>query len=147
MTRKKVIWGIVLAAALAAYIWWPRSLAGLVDTSTPLEISFTHSAQVDMTVEPGTAEMDAVIAVLAQHCYYRYWRTLPFVQLFTDYRLNIGGPYMSLRSIGGSGFRIEGEDEQFYLYPTGRRVGCLTDQTEEPGTVLFEELMAALRTE
>ena len=145
--KKKVLITALLAAALAAYIWWPRSLAGLVDTSTPLEISFTHTAQVDMTVEPGTAEMEAVEAVLAQHRYYRYWESLPFVQLFTDYRLNVGGPYMSLRSVGGSGFRIEGEDEQFYLYPTGRRVGCLTDREEQPGLMLYQDVLAALRAE
>lgn len=145
--KKKVLIVLLLAALLAAYVWWPRSMAGLVDTSIELEVSFQpYTGRPSITVEPGTAEMEAVQAVLEQYRYTIYWKSLPFIQDSTDYRINLGGPDITLRDASGKGFHIVYEGERFYILPSVR-VGCMTDPAEEPGTALYQELMDALEIE
>lgn len=96
-----------------------RSITGLMDSPTWLEVSFHSSTgRPPITGETGTAEMETVRAELEQHCYTLYWKSLPFIHAFTGYRINLGGPDITLKDTSGKAFQIAYEAKQYYLYPS-----------------------------
>ena len=71
---------ILLAAAAGTAIWLlaPRNLAEIVDTAAPVELRVQRydRESVELTVEPGTPEMEALADVLARHTYHLPWPAL-----------------------------------------------------------------------
>ena len=147
--RKTSLILILLAALVAAYIGWPRSMAGLVDTSAPLEVTLSSGempwepGMLPLVVEPGTAEMEAIRQVLYRHRYGICWKSLPILQSFMDPRINEGGLTVTLKSADGRGFHFGDESSQFCLFPSAR-IGFLYSREAEPGAALCRELTAAL---
>lgn len=139
----KAIWGVVLAAVLliAAWVLWPRSLAGLLDASTELRVTLS-SQQGELLVEPGTPEMEAVQTVLERYSYRMRWSAIPGLDVFLDERLSEGGLNVTLKDAKGGGFHFGDAGSEFCCFPSAR-LACLKGQAAT-GSALRGELMAAL---
>ena len=83
--KQKDVWFwtvlVILLAAVAGTIIWllaPRNLAEIVDTSAPVELHIQRYDQenTELTVQPGTPEMEALADVLARHTYHLHWTAL-----------------------------------------------------------------------
>ena len=62
MMKKKAICAVIVAALFAAWMWFPRSMAGLVDSSSTLEVALFWPGHpgAELVIEPETPEMEAV---------------------------------------------------------------------------------------
>ena len=160
--KRKDIWFwavlvILLAAAVGTVIWllFPRPLAKLVDTSAPVELHVQRydRESAELTVAPGTPEMEALADVLARHTYHLHWTSL-FGS--TGVQSYVSDTYRILYddiTIGGAGERscqFGGELTWFKQRnvsdPEGKRdrVLLLDHRGSTRGDDLRRELLAAL---
>ena len=145
MMKKKVICTAIAAALFAVWMWFPRPMAGLVDSSSTLKMVLFapgHS-EAELVIQPETPEMKAVQTVLGRHSYHMCHKSIALLDFFRDYRLNVGGTTVRIRDADGKGFGFSCAGNQFYRYPSVQ-IACLDYGGEDPGTALCEELLTAL---
>lgn len=124
-----LFWTAFAAAAAAvvllpAWLLIPRSLAGLVDTSAPVELYIQRfdREDVDMTIAPGTPEMAALQGVLDRHTYHLHWTALfgsTEAQSYVSDTYRILYDFVRLRSDGGENWQFGGELTWFRKYAPG----------------------------
>lgn len=155
-----LFWAVFAAAAAAvvllpAWLLLPRSLAGLVDTSAPVELYIQRfdREDVDMTIAPGTPEMEALQGVLDRHTYHPHWTALfgsTEAQAYVSDTYRILYDFVRLRSNGGESCQFGGELTWFRKYAPGdpcekkSRVLVLDYLGKTEGAALRQELMEAL---
>lgn len=163
MGRKKandlLLWVVLLAVAavVIAAVWLlvPRSLAGLVDTSAPVElwIQRPDREDVNLTIAPGTPEMEALEAVLKAHTYHPHWTALlgnTGAQSYVSDTYRILYDFVELRNAGGQTCRFGGELTWFKKcvpddpYSKKGRVLLLDHFGRTEGAVLRQELLEVL---
>ena len=160
--KRKDIWFwavlvILLAAAVGTVIWllFPRPLAKLVDTSAPVELYVQRydRESAELTVEPGTPEMEALADVLARHTYHLHWTSLfgsTGVQSYVSDTYRILYDDMTIRGTGERSCQFGGELTWFKQRdasdPEGKRdrVLLLDHRGSTRGDDLRRELLAAL---
>ncbi len=155
-----LFWAVFAAAAAAvvllpAWLLLTRSLAGVVDTSAPVELYIQRfdREDVDMTISPETLEMEALQGVLDQHTYHPHWTALfgnTEAQSYVSDTYRILYDFVRLRSDGGESCQFGGELTWFRKYAPGgpcekkSRVLVLDYLGKTEGAALRQELMAAL---
>lgn len=148
MTRKKALLGVALAAVLfAAWMLWPRPLAGAFDADQPFTVHVTDlgirdgSAFIEtgdpVAVEPGTPEAEAVKQALAGHSYHLCLDTLTGA----DSLDGIGTRKIALYGQDGTGLNIFSGNTRIYC---GGRYVRLDYWGKGRGAALCEELLAAV---
>ena len=160
--KRKDIWFwavlvILLAAVVGTVIWllFPRPLAKLVDTSAPVELHVQRydRESAELTVEPGTPEMEALADVLARHTYHLHWTSLfgsTGVQSYVSDTYRILYDDMTIRGTGERSCQFGGELTWFKQRdasdPEGKRdrVLLLDHRGSTRGDDLRRELLAAL---
>ena len=160
--KRKDIWFwavlvILLAAVVGTVIWllFPRPLAKLVDTSAPVELHVQRydRESAELTVEPGTPEMEALADVLARHTYHLHWTALfgsTGVQSYVSDTYRILYDDMTIRGTGERSCQFGGELTWFKQRdasdPEGKRdrVLLLDHRGSTRGDDLRRELLAAL---
>ena len=160
--KRKDIWFwavlvILLAAVVGTVIWllFPRPLVKLVDTSAPVELRIQRydGESVELTVEPGTPEMEALAEVLARHTYHLHWTSLfgsTGVQSYVSDTYRILYDDMTIRGTGDRSCQFGGELTWFKQRdasdPEGKRdrVLLLDHRGSTRGDDLRRELLAAL---
>ena len=160
--KRKDIWFwavlvILLAAVVGTVIWllFPRPLAKLVDTSAPVELHVQRydRESAELTVEPGTPEMEALADVLARHTYHLHWTALfgsTGVQSYVSDTYRILYDDMMIRGTGERSCQFGGELTWFKQRdasdPEGKRdrVLLLDHRGSTRGDDLRRELLAAL---
>ena len=160
--KRKDIWFwavlvILLAAAVGTVIWllFPRPLAKLVDTSAPVELYVQRydRESAELTVEPGTPEMEALADVLARHTYHLHWTSLfgsTGVQSYVSDTYRILYDDMTIRGTGERSYQFGGELTWFKRKdvsdPESKRdrVLLLDHWGRTRGDDLRRELLAAL---
>ena len=148
---------ILLAAVVGTVIWllFPRPLAKLVDTSAPAELHVQRydRESAELTVEPGTPEMEALADVLARHTYHLHWTSLfgsTGVQSYVSDTYRILYDDMTIRGTGDRSCQFGGELTWFKRRdtsdPEGKRdrVLVLDHRGSTRGDDLRRELLAAL---
>lgn len=161
--KRKDIWFwavlvILLAAVVGTVIWllFPRPLAEIVDTSAPVELRIQQydRESVELTVEPGTPEMEALADVLARHTYHLHWTSLfgsTGVQSYVSDTYRILYDDMTIRGTGDRSYQFGGELTWFKRKdasdPQSKRdrVLLLDHWGRTRGDDLRRELLAALR--
>lgn len=147
----------VTAAVAIAAVWLlvPRSLAGLIDTSAPVELRIQQPDQedVNMTIAPGTPEMEALEAVLKAHTYHPHWTTLlgnTGAQSYVSDTYRILYDLVVIQGAEGQTYQFGGELTWFKKcvpddpYSKKSRVLLLDHFGKTEGAVLRRELMEAL---
>ena len=148
---------ILLAAVVGTVIWllFPRPLAKLVDTSAPVELHVQRydRESAELTVEPGTPEMEALADVLARHTYHLHWTSLfgsTGVQSYVSDTYRILYDDMTIRGTGERSCQFGGELTWFKQRdasdPEGKRdrVLLLDHRGSTRGDDLRRELLTAL---
>lgn len=143
---------VVAALVVGTPVWllFPRSMEGLVDTSAPLAVSIKRpDGNAELTVQPGTPEMEALEAVLKGHTYHLHWTALfgsTAAQSYVSDTYRILYDDFSLSGGGTVGYRFGGELTWFKKLGQGSsRKGdrvLLLNRLE--GTALRQELVEAL---
>ena len=140
---------ILLAAVVGTVIWllFPRPLAKLVDTSAPAELHVQRydRESAELTVEPGTPEMEALADVLARHTYHLHWTSLfgsTGVQSYVSDTYRILYDDMTIRGTGERSCQFGGELTWFKqeMRLTRRANGtafCCWITGEAPGAMIF----------
>jgi len=155
-----LFWAVLAAAAAAvvllpAWLLLPRSLAELVDTSAPVELYIQRfdREDADMTIAPGTPEMEALRSVLDRHTYHLHWTALlgnTEAQSYVSDTYRILYDFVQIRSGGGERCRFGGELTWFGKYAPGdpyrrkSRVLVLDYLGKTEGAALRQELLEAL---
>lgn len=158
--KELLFWTVLLAAAAAvviAAVWLlvPRSLAGLVDTSAPVELWVQRSDRedVNLTIAPGTPEMEALEAVLKAHTYHPHWTALlgnSGAQSYVSDTYRILYDLVVIQEAGGQTCRFGGELTWFKKcvpddpYSKKDRILLLDHFGKTEGAVLRQELLEAL---
>lgn len=148
---------ILLAAAAGTAIWLlaPRNLAEIVDTAAPVELRVQRydRESVELTVEPGTPEMEALADVLARHTYHLHWTALfgsTGVQSYVSDTYRILYDQITICGSGKRSYQFGGELTWFQRKdasdPEGRRdrVLLLDHWGQTQGDDLRWELLTAL---
>ena len=148
MMKKKMIYCAALAAVilLAAWMWWPRSLANAFDAEQQLRVSVVASGIRDgqlfmdsdeqYTLEQGSA---ALAEVLEGYSYHPCWATL-----FGDGNMNLKGGTGETVNLYNARDQmlISGGTAQITLDGRGYRVGYWG---KSRGTALNRDILVALR--
>ena len=162
--RRDIWFWIVLVALLAAtvgtIIWllFPRPLADIVDTSAPVELHIQQYGpeNTELTVVPGTPEMEALVEVLARHTYHLHWTSLfgsTAVQSYVSDTYRILYDDMTIRGVGERSCQFGGELAWFKRKDASNsegkrdRVLLLDYWGRTCGAELCQEILAALRGE
>ena len=149
---------LVAAVGTAFWLLLPRPLVGIVDISAPVEL---HIQQYDrenteLTVEPGTPEMEALAEVLARHTYHLHWTSLfgsTAVQSYVSDTYRILYDDMTIRGTGKRSCQFGGELIWFKQKDASDsegkrdRVLILDYWGRTRGDDLRQEMLSALRGE
>ena len=160
--KRKDIWFwavlVILLAAVAGTIIWllaPRNLAGIVDTSAPVELHVQRydRENTELTVQPGTPEMEALADVLARHTYHLHWTALfgnTGIQSYVSDTYRILYDDMTIRGTGKWNYQFGGDMTWFKQKDASDsegkrdRVMLLDHWGTTRGDDLRQELLAAL---
>ena len=108
---------VILLAAVAGTVIWlmaPRNLSEIMDTSAPVELHIQRydRENAELTLQPGTPEMEAVVDVLARHTYHLHWTSLfgsTGIQSYVSDTYRILYDDMTIRGTGEWSYQFGGD--------------------------------------